>query len=229
MQYTIPYNFRPENLNHQAIPVLSHPARFQVINWHRKARKTTLAINNLMRWASMYRSPFWYVGPSYSLAKDTIWTDPSMFPQYIPEWGNAKSDFLKKSETELRVDFKASGGQIHVYGADRPDLMRGPNPLGIVLDEFAVQKPQVWEEIIQPIMRSNPNAWCWFLFTPRGKNHAFKVFQYGLEERNSEWKSWKMNVNESGIFAPDQIIAMKTTSTAATFSQEYMCEFLEGE
>lgn len=183
----------------------------------------------MIRWASYYRAPFWYVGPSYGLAKDTIWNDPMMLPYYVPDWNNPQSTLIKKSETELRVNFLTSGGQIYVYGADRPDLMRGPNPLGVVLDEFSVQKTKVWEEIVQPIMRSNPRSWCWFLFTPRGKNHAFKVFQYGLDQRDSEWKSWKMDVTESGIFTEDQMFKMRTTSTQQTFAQEYMCEFLEGE
>ena len=152
-----------------------------------------------------------------------------MLPYYIPTWADAKSNFIKKSETLLQVEFKQSGGQLHIYGADRPDLMRGPNPMGVVLDEFSVQKPQVWEEIVQPIMRANPRAWCWFLFTPRGKNHAYQVFNHGLEERNGEWKAWRMTVMESNIFKPDQIEATRQTSTAATFAQEYMTEFLEGE
>lgn len=175
-------------------------------------------------------APFWYVGPSYGLAKDTIWTDPRMFPQYIPGWGDPQSGIIKKSETELRVDFLiGQRGQIHVYGADRPDLMRGPNPQGVVLDEFAVQKPEVWNDIIQPIMRSNPSAWCWFIFTPKGRNHAATVFDYGMKELDNEWKSWKLDVTESGIFIPSQIDAMRRTTPARTFAQEYMCEFLEGE
>ncbi len=152
-----------------------------------------------------------------------------MLPAYVPDWGNANSTLIKKRETELRVDFLSSGGQIYVYGSDRPELMRGPNPMGVVLDEYAVMRPEVWEEIIQPVMRSNPNGWCWFLFTPRGKNHAFKAFQFGQENKNDEWKSWKLTVEESGIYTPTQIANARSTMTAATFSQELMCEFLEGE
>src|SRR3990167_1913406 len=164
-----PYRFDQKTLNPQALQVLQDSHRFQVLNWHRKARKTTLAINQLIRWAAAVRAPFWYVGPSYGLAKDTIWNDPRMFPYYIPDWTNPNSTLIKKRETELRVDFLTSGGQIYVYGSDRPELMRGPNPMGVVIDEYAVMRFEVWEEIIQPVMRSNPQAWCWFLFTPRGK------------------------------------------------------------
>jgi hypothetical protein len=151
-----------------------------------------------------------------------------MFPLYIPDWHNPDSEFIKKRETELRVDFLSSGGQIYVFGADRPDLMRGPNPFGVVLDEFSVMKPQVWEEIIQPIMRANPKAWCWFLFTPRGKNHAHKVFNFG-QRGDSEWKSWTLKATDSNIFTPEALENARRDMPAATFNQELMCEFLEGE
>jgi len=226
---TIPYNFDPQKLNNQALRVLQHPARFQVLNWHRKARKTTLAINNLIRWAASHRGVFWYVSPSYQLAKKTIWYEPEMLPKYMPYWHHGDNPLFKKKETDLTIEFKASGGQIHIYGADRPDLMRGPNPMGVVLDEFSRQKKQVWDDIVQPIMRANPKNWTWFLFTPFGKNHAFDIYQYGEEERAGEWKSWKLTVEDSGIFDKTQMENMRLTSTAQTFSQEYMCEFLEGE
>lgn len=210
------------------IPVLNDSHRFQVLNWHRKARKTTLAINQLIRWAASVPAVFWYVGPSYGNAKRVVWDDPQMFAKHIPDWNEPDSNFIKKKETELRVDFKQSGGQLYVFGSDRPDLMRGPNPMGVVLDEYSVQRPEVWNDVIQPIMRANADAWCWFLFTPQGKNHAFDVYQFG-QRGDSEWKSWKLPVTESGIYAPDQIENAKRDMPDHTFNQELMCEFIEGE
>lgn len=208
---------------------MRHPARFKVLNWHRKARKTTLAINELIRHAAKYPAPYWYVGPSYQLARNTVWADPRMLPYYIPEWGDPRERVISKRENPPTVMFKKSGGMLHLFGADRPDLLRGPNPQGVILDEFSVQKPEIWTDVIQPVMRANPTAWCWFLFTPRGKNHAFQVFQYGLQELAGEWKSWQLTVENSGIFNDTQRANMRATSTQATFAQEYMCQFLEGE
>lgn len=151
-----------------------------------------------------------------------------MFPQYIPDWNNPNSTLIKRKETELRVDFKSSGGQIYVFGSDRPDLMRGPNPQGVVLDEFAYMKPQVWDDIIQPIMRANPKAWCWFISTPAGKNHFFRVFQFG-QRKDTEWKSWQLTINDSGIFTPEQIRNAERESLPQAWQQEYLCDFLEGE
>lgn len=182
----------------------------------------------MIRWAAKYPAPFWYVGPSYGLAKDTIWNDPRMLPQYIPDWYNPNSKLIKKMETELRVDFLHSHGQIYVYGSDRPELMRGPNPQGVILDEFSYQKREVWDSIVQPIMRANPSAWCWFLFTPCGRNHAADLYNYGLED-SKEWKSWKLTIHDSGIFNDEQIIEAQRTSLEPTWKSEYLCEFVEGQ
>lgn len=208
--------------------VLSDPHRFQVLNWHRKARKTTIAINQLIRWAVRVKGTYWYIAPTYGNAKRVIWDDPYMLAQYIPDWNNPKSTFIKKSETELKVEFLDSGSLLYVIGADRFDLIRGGNPMGTVLDEFAVMRPEVWDEVIQPITRSNPSAWCWFLFTPKGKNHAFNIAQLGKRD-NPEWKYWEMNVMNSGVYNQDQIEAARRDMTAAAFNQELMCQFLEGE
>lgn len=225
MQITLPQNFIPSWYMKK---VLQSPYRFQVLNWHRKARKTSLAVNKLVIEAFTHKAPYWYVGPSYGLAKKTIWDDPRMFPQYVPDWNTPNSKIIKKRETELRIDILPSGGQIYVFGADRPDLMRGPNPEGVILDEYAVMKPEVWYEIIQPVMRSNPNAWCWFLFTPRGRNHAYDAYQLGLKPGN-EWRSWLLDVYHSEVFRPEQIEAAKAEMPKDTFDQELMCSFLEGE
>ncbi len=131
-------------------------------------------------------------------------------------------------ETELRVDFLHSHGQIYIYGSDRPELMRGPNPQGVILDEFSYQKREVWDSIVQPIMRANPSAWCWFLFTPCGRNHAADLYNYGLED-NKEWKSWKATIYDTGIFNDEQIKEAQHTSLEPTWKSEYLCEFIEGE
>ena len=41
---------------------------------------------------------------------------------------------------------------IRLYGADRPDALRGPYLDGVVLDEFADMKPEVWHEVVRPML-----------------------------------------------------------------------------
>lgn len=170
--------------------------------------------------AHLNKGVYWYVSPSRPLAKETVWKDPNMVNRVIrPELID------HKNEVELTIYYKF-GSVLSIVGADRPDLIRGPNPKGVILDEFSVMKPDVWEAIIQPIMRANPQAFCWFLFTPKGKNHAHKVFQYGQQGKR-EWKSWLLPASKSGVFDPQQLEEAKATMSHALFMQEFECDFLE--
>ena len=212
-----PHNWIPEP--HQ-LPVLMNPARFKTLVWHRKAHKTTLAINELIRWANALPATYWYVAPYYSQAKKIVWDDPEMFSKYCPPeiWAN-------RNNSELKIVFP-NGSIIYVLGADKPDSLRGPNPYGIILDEYGDMKSEVWSAIIQPIMTANPNSWCWFIGTPKGRNDFFSKFNMGNSD-NSEWWSSMLKASQSGIIDSKALEEAKKTTTQAFYNQEYECEFAE--
>lgn len=189
--------------------------------WHRRARKTTTAIHELLKQAHVRVGTYWHIFPTYSEAKDAVWRDPNMLFSIIPE-----VLIEKKNESELVVFFK-NGSILQLKGADNPDRLRGANPVGVVLDEFATMKRDTWDVIIEPIIRAN-QGWCWFIGTPKGKNQLFEMYQRGLQG-NPEWKSFLLKASESGIIAQEQLMEAKRTSIPATFNQEWECKFLEGE
>lgn len=136
-----------------------------------------------------------------------------------------KELILKTNESELVVYLK-NGSIYQLKGADQPDALRGPNPYGVVLDEFEKMKYAAWE-VIEPILRAN-NGWCWFIGTPMGKNHLFTLFQRGQQE-STEWKSWLLKTSTSGIIDPLQLAEARKSMSQALYNQEWECEFLEGE
>lgn len=221
---TFPHNWTPEK--HQ-LPVLQNRARFKVLMWHRKAHKTTLAVNELFRWASAIRGTYWYVAPFLSQAKKIVWQDPEMGAKYCPPeiWD-------KRNNGETYVTFP-NGSVVYVMGADNPQSLRGPNPRGVVLDEYDEMKTTVWSEIIHPIMTANPNAWTWFVGTPRGKRDLyFKLEQAYKEMRErgneSEWYGLKLKASETGIISPEALAEAKRTTTEDYYKQEMECECLDG-
>ena len=131
----------------------------------------------------------------------------------------------KTNESELVVYFK-NGSIIQLKGADDPDALRGPNPVGIVFDEFAKMKFATWG-VLEPILRAN-DGWAWFIGTPIGKNHLFKLYQQGQED-HKEWYSMLLKASTSGIIAKDQLEESRKTMSQALYNQEWECEFLEGE
>ena len=197
-----------------------NPQRFKVAVWHRRARKTTTAIYEIVKQAFMRQGVYWHIFPTYSEAKDAVWRDPHMIFSMIP-----KQMILKKNDSELAITF-VNGSILQLKGADNPDTLRGSGPVGIVLDEFATMKYEAWQ-VIEPILRAN-GGWAWFIGTPKGKNHLWEFYQRGLQG-HPEWKSFYMQADKSGLFLPDQLEETKKSMTQKMFQQEMMCDWLDNE
>jgi hypothetical protein len=202
------------------LPILQDKSRFKVLVMHRKAHKTTMAINELLRWASTVKGTYWYVAPYYTQAKKIVWEDPEMLPKWCPQdvWD-------KRNNQEMKLFFP-NGSILYVLGADKPDSLRGPNPRGVILDEYGDMKNEVWSGIIQPIMTANQKAWTWFVGTPKGRNDFYAKYLYAMNGKEG-WMSTLLKATESGIINHDALEEARTTTTRAFFDQEYECEFLE--
>lgn len=211
----------PDNLMpHQRKVLFDDPQKFKVLIWHRRARKTTTAINQLVTWTQLKVAVYWHIFPTKVEAKDAIWRDPTMLFNIIP-----KELIERTNEQELVVYFK-NGSVLQLKGADEPDTLRGAGPYGVILDEFAHMKFEAWQ-VIEPIIRAN-GGWAWFIGTPKGRNHLYDFYNRG-QSGHHEWKSYILKASESGVIPLDQLEESRKTSTADTFSQEYECAFLEGE
>lgn len=205
---------------HQQEVLFQSPHRFKVLVWHRRARKTTTAITELVRQAHDRIGPYWHIFPTYGEAKDAVWRDPNMLFSIIPQ------SFIKQvNGSELVVYFK-NGSYLQLKGSDDPDALRGANPLGIVFDEYDTQKQEAWP-VVEPILRAN-GGWAWFIGTPRGKKKLFELYHKG-QEGHQEWKSWLLKASVSGIIDPAQLEESRKSMSATLYNQEWECDFLETE
>lgn len=223
MEIEIPYNFTPAP--HQIGP-LETLARFVVLVWHRKAWKTSLAVNQLMIEAMKVPGTYWYVAPTYGEAKRTVWDDLEMFPRYCPP-----NIWDKRNKSNLTISFP-NGSIIYILSADNPDVLRGPNPKGVILDEYDTMKSEMWSAIVQPIMMANPKSWCWIIGTYKGRKDLHRKFTYAKQQMEelgdkSQWYASILKASTSGIIAPADLEEARKTTTEAFFKQEYECEPLE--
>lgn len=205
---------------HQAEVLWLDKHRFKVLIWHRRARKTTTAINEIVKQAHIRPGVYWHLFPTYTEAKNSIWRDKNML------FGNIPAQLIDKTnESELVVTFK-NGSIYQLIGADNADRLRGAGPFGLVLDEYDSMKDDVWP-IVEPIVRAN-GGWAWFVGTPKGKLKLFEMYQRG-QVPNDEWKSWLLRADQSGIISKDQLERSRMTMSQALFNQEWLCEFQETE
>lgn len=209
-------------LLHQREVLLQDNHRFKVLVWHRRARKTSTAINELVKQAHLKKGVYWHIFPTYSAAKEAVWKDPMMLFRIIP-----KEIIEKTNEQELTIYLKC-GSIISLKGADNPQRLRGAGPLGVVLDEFDEMKIETWGEIVEPILRAN-GGWAWFIGTPRGKRHLHKFYMRGQNADFPEWKSWLLKASTSGVIPARELKNSRATMSQAHYNQEWECDFLEGE
>lgn len=188
--------------------------------WHRKAHKTTLGINELVRRAFLEPGVYWFVAPYYNQAKKIVWEDPGMLQRYVPPF-----IWKKRNNSEQTLKFP-NGSLLYVLGADKPDSLRGPNPIGIVLDEYDDMKIEIWQAIILPVVTANQNAWCWFTGTPKGPRDLDRKLQYALE--NPLWYGSKLTVEDTGLISKEDLEEASKSTTQAYFEQEFYCKIIEG-
>ena len=129
------------------------------------------------------------------------------------------------NEGELSVDFP-NGARIRLFGADNPDAMRGLYFDGVILDEVADMKPEVWGAIIRPAL-SDRNGWACFIGTPKGMNLFYELYTLGLN--NPQWSSAMYRADETGIIPEQELDAAQSVMSPNQYRQEFLCDFSASE
>lgn len=193
--------------------------RFLVVAAHRRLGKTLFSVISLVLSALSDRSGdgrYAYIAPLYRQAKQTSWDYFKRFLYAVPA--------VKFYESDLRIELP-NGARISLYGADNPDALRGIYLDGVVLDEVAQMRPQVWGEVVRPTL-SDRGGWGLFIGTPKGVDAFYELFNEAKE--TPQWDSVKFRADETGIISEEELLAMRREMTARQYAQEMLCEFAAG-
>ena len=160
---------------------------------------------------------FVFCAPYLKQAKAIAWT--RIKSKLKPMIG---TDAVTINESELSVTFGHNNAVIRIFGADNGEAMRGVRLDGCVLDEFAIFKPGVWEDIIQPTL-SDRNGWAIFIGTPNGVN-AFSELFYKAQKL-PDWHSAIYTVYDTDAVIASEVERLRRDMTETSFSREYLCDF----
>ena len=194
--------------------------RFSVIVAHRRAGKTVSIINQLIKKATECKKPrprFAYIAPFYSQAKEIAWDYLKHYTKPIPG--------IKVNESELWVKVPSASGdeaRIKLYGADRPDSLRGIYLDGCVIDEVAQCRPEIWSEVVRPLL-ADRKGWCCFIGTPRGRNVLYDLYQEAVH--NESWFDGRYPVTDTKLISEKELADAKRTMGDSKFRQEFLCDF----
>ena len=217
-QITIPYSPRfPQTEIHKLLE--SH--RFAVLVAHRRMGKTVLAVNHLIKRSitdKKDRGFYAYIAPFRVQAKAIAWAYLKHYTAPIPG--------LKINEGELSVVLP-NGATIRLFGADNPDSLRGLYFDGVVLDEVAQMKPEVWGEIIRPAL-ADRGGWAVFIGTPKGANLFSDVYYRaaGAQARgDADWCALSFPVTATNVLPEGEVERLRAELSENAFRQEMLCDF----
>ena len=225
-EIVIPYE--PTELLRDEIHPKLETHRFSVIVAHRRFGKTVGNINHTNKMAIKNDLPsprYAYIAPYRNQAKQIAWEYLKFYTHVIPG--------IKVNESELYVEFPskhagASGARIMIIGADHPDALRGSYFDGVVLDEYAQIKKELWSEVIRPAL-SDRKGWAVFVGTPKGQNAFYDIYQKACKD--DTWYCCLYRADESGLFAeggrygPEELELMKKDMSEEAIRQELYCDF----
>lgn len=188
--------------------------RFKVLICGRRFGKTFFALTWLLAQAGAKKGIYYYIAPSYIMAKSIAW-------RLLKEM--AQDIFSVKNESELYVELP-NGSVIQLKGAENRDSLRGVSLAGAVLDEYCFMQEEVWTEVIRPAT-SDQLAPVVFISSPAGWNWAKDLYDYAKSGEDKNWQAWTFTTAEGGNVQLSEIEAAKRELPDRTFKQEYLASF----
>lgn len=192
--------------------------RFCVLVAHRRLGKSLLAINHVILMAlkcKNWQPHYAYIAPFLKQAKLIAWEYLKFYTKEFPG--------VRVNESELWVEIL--GRRIYLFGADNPDAIRGAYWDGVIFDEYAQIKPNVWSEIIYPAL-TDRKGWALFLGTPKGNNQFFDIYNTAMkhmQQGNENWWAGLYTVYDTNIMSAEEIEQTKSVMSESAFRQEFLC------
>jgi len=213
MKVKIPY--KPREYQQGVVDAFIHGDIKRVfLVWHRRCGKDLTSVNLLVVKALRETGIYYYVFPTYTQGKKILWDNKEMM-QCIPD------EICKaKNHSEMKIEL-INGSIIQVIGSDRYDSLRGTNPRGVVMSEYAFQHPLAWETL-RPILAVN-GGWAIFNTTPNGKNHAYDLWEYAKER--DDWYTSRLGVGDTAVLTDEILESEKESMDPQMFLQEYYCSW----
>ena len=197
--------------------------------WHRRAGKDDVCLHNTAIAAWERVGNYWHCLPEYNQARKAIWTAIN------PHTGKRRIDEAfppelraNTNDTEMFLRFR-NGSTWQCIGSDTYNTTVGASVAGIVYSEWALANPSAWA-YHRPMVEEN-NGWAAFITTPRGRNHAFAMYNHAKQSK--DWFAQLLTVKDTGSLSEASLDSTLKEYVAlygqdvgtAQFQQEYFCDF----
>lgn len=135
--------------------------------------------------------------------------------------------YVYKSETDHRIDLP-TGGRIRCKTAWDADSLRGDYADLLILDEYSLMDPSVWDEVGAPMLLDNDGD-AVFIFTPKRRNHAYTMYQRAVQDTTGRWAAVHFTSFDNPHLSPVALAEITQDLTADAYQQEILAMFLENQ
>lgn len=228
---TIPaHGWRPRKHQLPLWGFLEHGGKRAIEIAHRRWGKDDVALHRAACAAMERVGGIWHMLPEYSQARKAIWTAVN------PQTGRRRIDEAfppiiraNTNDQEMFIRFK-NGSTWQVIGSDNYDRLVGASVAGVVFSEWALANPSSWA-YLAPIVAEN-KGWALFITTPRGRNHAFAMYQMA-QKNPRDWFCETSNVTATQAISEELLEQQRREyhmlygedAGNALIDQEYFCSF----
>jgi hypothetical protein len=155
----------------------------------------------------------WWMAPTYGTAAQ-VWRDlKAMLRGY---------EGIRIHNSDYRIDLPA--GSISIRSAFNADRLRGAGLDFVVLDEAAYMPPDVWPEVVRPMLLDRRGR-ALFLSTPRGHNWFWDLFRLGMDGEENEWAAFQFPSSDNPYLDADELAQIERVTPARVFEEEYLAKF----
>ena len=226
-EITLPHNWLPRPHQLPFFKAMDSGKKRGCLVWHRRAGKDSASLNFAAKKVFERVGNYWHCLPKIAQARKAIWNGVDGQGRRIIDQAFPKEIRAKTSEQEMMITF-LNGSTWQLVGSDNYDAMVGSNPIGIVFSEYSIADPNAWS-YFRPMLAEN-GGWAIFIYTPRGKNHGYQL--YNMAKKNDNWHCELLTVDDTKredgtpVIGPDIIEEERAEGMSEeTIQQEYYGSF----
>jgi hypothetical protein len=224
-----PFSYQREFMDYMSTHTPDDPAH-AICVWPRRHGKDMVALFQMLCMAHDAPGVYWHGLPTYEQARKSCWmafrndTNRRLMDSVFPrEIRRRPSEFSPQAEMLVELH---NGSIIQFVGSDSIDSIVGSGPRGLNASEYSLWKPSAYD-YVRPMLRE-AKGWSAFLFTPRGRNHAYKMLERA--RRIPRWHTSHLNIFTAGRYTEDEAKKIMTDELREGMleelvRQEYLCDF----
>ncbi len=135
--------------------------------------------------------------------------------------------YIYKNDTDRLLQLP-TGGRIRSKTAWDADSLRGDYADLLILDEYSIMDPSAWDEVGAPMLLDNDGD-AVFIFTPKRRNHAFRMYQRAVQDVTGRWDAFHFTSLDNPYLSPAALADIARDMTEEAYKQEILAEFLESQ